>query len=165
VRSLLFWWNEKIGRSKRNKSTLEKAEECRDQRPSQNNKTTDEKSPNKSSNKSSLQQEYTKKEEKQLSRGRRKLSLPLSRTNLSFKKRARAKSGESVFLVVGKYHLWYLTLTRTLVVVKEKEIARGARAFFARKAGALFSSGFFFPAEHRIKLVESLLVRFGFGRR
>jgi len=122
---------------------------------------------NKSSNKSSLQQEYerTKKEEKQLSRGRRKLSLPLSRTNLSFKKRARAKSGESVFLVVGKYHLWYLTLTRTLVVVKEKEIARGARAFFARKAGALFSSGFFFPAEHRIKLVESLLVRFGFGRR
>jgi len=50
------------------------------------------------------------------------------------------------------------------VIVKEKEIARGARAFFARgKAGA--SSGFFFPAEHRIKLVESLLVRFGFGRR
>ena len=76
------------------------------------------------------------------------------RTNLSFKKRARAKSGESVFLIVGKYHLWYLTLTRTLVVVKEKEIARGARAFFARgKAGALFSSGFFFPAKHRIKLV------------
>ena len=107
----------------------------------------------------------TKKEEKQLSRGRRKLSLPLSRTNLSFKKRARAKSGESVFLVVGKYHLWDLTLTRTLVVVKEKEIARGARAFFARKAGALFSSGFFFPAKQRIKLVESLLLRFGFGRR
>ena len=74
-----------------------------------------------------------------------------------------------MFLVVGKYHLWYLTLTRATasrVVVKEKEIARGARAFFARgKAGALFSSGFFFPAEHRIKLVESLLVRFGFGRR
>lgn len=41
---------------------------------------------------------------------KKKLSLPLSRTNLSFKKRARAKSGESVFLVVGKYHLWYLTL-------------------------------------------------------
>lgn len=144
---------------------LEKAEEL--QRPETVAKRQNDgrKISNKSSNKSSLQQEYTKKEEKQLSRGRRKLSLPLSRTNLSFKKRARAKSGESVFLVVGKYHLWYLTLTRTLVVVKEKEIARGARAFFARKAGALFSSGFFFPAEHRIKLVESLLVRFGFGRR
>ena len=147
---------------------LEKADEL--QRPEtvakrQKRQNDGRKISNKSSNKSSLQQEYTKKEEKQLSRGRRKLSLPLSRTNLSFKKRARAKSGESVFLVVGKYHLWYLTLTRTLVVVKEKEIARGARAFFARKAGALFSSGFFFPAEHRIKLVESLLVRFGFGRR
>jgi len=144
-----------------------KQKSCRDQRPSKckTTKRPGRKISNKSSNKSSLQQEYTKKEEKQLSRGRRKLSLPLSRTNLSFKKRARAKSGESVFLVVGKYHLWYLTLTRTLVVVKEKEIARGARAFFARKAGALFSSGFFFPAEHRIKLVESLLVRFGFGRR
>ena len=91
------------------------------------------------------------KRKKSSSRGRRKLSLPLPRTNLSFKKRARAR-GESVFLVVGKYHLWYLTLTRTLVVVKEKEIARGARAFFARKAGALFSSGFFFPAEHRIRV-------------
>ncbi len=87
----------------------------------------------------------TKKEEKQLVWGRRKLSLPPSRTNLSFKKRARAKSGESVFLVVGKYHLWYLTLTRTLVVVKEKEIARGARAFFARgKAGGAFLFRFLF---------------------
>lgn len=91
---------------------LEKADEL--QRPETVAKQQNDgrKISNKSSNKSSLQQEYerTKKEEKQLSRGRRKLSLPLSRTNLSFKKRARAKSGESVFLIVGKYHLWYLTL-------------------------------------------------------
>ena len=126
---------------------LEKADEL--QRPetvAKQQNDPDEKSPTKVRYSRS-----TKKEEKQLSRGRRKLSLPLSRTNLSFKKRARAKSGESVFLIVGKYHLWYLTLTRTLVVVKEKEIARGARAFFARgKAGA--SSGFFLPAEHRIRV-------------
>ena len=62
----------------------------------------------------------------------KKLSPSHSRTNLSFKKRARAKSGESVFLVVGKYHLWDLTLTRTLVVVKEKEIAPVVRAHFLR---------------------------------
>ena len=82
----------------------------------------------------------TKKEEKQLSRGRRKLSLPLSRTNLSFKKRARAKSGESVFLVVGKYHLWYLTLNARYSVAsgrkREGDRAWCARIFCAKGEGA-----------------------------
>lgn len=134
---------------------LEKAEELQrtEQRPSQNKRTRTknlffEKAPTKVRYSRSTQKR--KKSSSRVEEG--SLSLPLSRTNLSFKKRARAKSGESVFLVVGKYHLWYLTLTRTLVVVKEKEIARGARAFFARKAGALFSSGFFLPAEHRIRV-------------
>ena len=121
---------------------------------------------NKSSNKSSLQQEYerTKKEEKQLSRGRRKLSLPLSRTNLSFKKRARAKSGESVFLVVGKYHLWYLTLNARYSVTsgrkREGDRAWCARIFCAGKGGGVFR----FLSSRRTSY-QSLLVRFGFGRR
>ena len=78
----------------------------------------------------------------------KKLSPSHSRTNLSFKKRARAKSGESVFLVVGKYHLWYLTLTRTLAVVKEKEIVPVVRAHFLRFEGGgafLFPQVSFFP--------------------
>ena len=121
---------------------------------------------NKSSNKSSLQQEYerTKKEEKQLSRGRRKLSLPLSRTNLSFKKRARAKSGESVFLIVGKYHLWYLTLNARYSVTsgrkREGDRAWCARIFCAGKGGGVFR----FLSSRRTSY-QSLLVRFGFGRR
>ena len=77
----------------------------------------------------------------------KKLSPSHSRTNLSFKKRARAKSGESVFLVVGKYHLWDLTLTRTLVVVKEKEIAPVVRAHFLRgeRRGRFSLQVSFFP--------------------
>ena len=91
---------------------LEKAEEL--QRPEtvkmQNNKTTRTKNLQQK-----LQQKFVtagvqkrKKSSSRVEEG--SLSLPLSRTNLSFKKRARAKSGESVFLIVGKYHLWYLTL-------------------------------------------------------
>lgn len=77
----------------------------------------------------------------------KKLSPSHSRTNLSFKKRARAKSGESVFLIVGKYHLWDLTLTRTLVVVKEKEIAPVVRAHFLRgeRRGRFSLQVSFFP--------------------
>ena len=121
---------------------LEKADEL--QRPETVAKRQNDgrKISNKSSNKSSLQQEYTKKEEKQLSRGRRKLSLPLSRTNLSFKKRARAKSGESVFLIVGKYHLWYLTLNARYSVTsgrkREGDRAWCARIFCAGKGGGVF---------------------------
>lgn len=138
---------------------------CRDQRPSQNNKTTRtknlffEKAPTKVRYSRS-----TKKEEKQLSRGRRKLSLPLSRTNLSFKKRARAKSGESVFLIVGKYHLWYLTLNARYSVTsgrkREGDRAWCARIFCAGKGGGVFR----FLSSRRTSY-QSLLVRFGFGRR
>jgi hypothetical protein len=92
----------------------------------------------------------------------KKLSPSHSRTNLSFKKRARAKSGESVFLIVGKYHLWDLTLTRTLVVVKEKEIAPVVRAHFLRgeRRGRFSLQVSFFPQN-----IVSSWLRFGFGRR
>lgn len=142
-----------------------KQKSCRDQRPSQNDKTTRtknlffEKAPTKVRYSRS-----TKKEEKQLSRGRRKLSLPLSRTNLSFKKRARAKSGESVFLIVGKYHLWYLTLNARYSVTsgrkREGDRAWCARIFCAGKGGGVFR----FLSSRRTSY-QSLLVRFGFGRR
>jgi hypothetical protein len=132
---------------------------CRDQRPSQNNKTTDEKSPTKVRYSRS-----TKKEEKQLSRGRRKLSLPLSRTNLSFKKRARAKSGESVFLIVGKYHLWYLTLNARYSVTSGRKRG-GDRAWCARIFCAGKGGGVFRFLSSRRTSYQSLLVRFGFGRR
>ena len=143
---------------------LEKADEL--QRPETVAKRQNDgrKISNKSSNKSSLQQEYTKKEEKQHSRGRRKLSLPLSRTNLSFKKRARAKSGESVFLIVGKYHLRYLTLNARYSVTsgrkREGDRAWCARIFCAGKGGGVFR----FLSSRRTSY-QSLLVRFGFGRR
>jgi hypothetical protein len=102
-----------------------------------------------------------RKKEKQLVCGE-ELSPSHSRTNLSFKKRARAKSGESVFLVVGKYHLWDLTLTRTLVVVKEKEIAPVVRAHFLRgeRRGRFSVQVSFFPQN-----IVSSWLRFGFGRR
>lgn len=136
---------------------------CRDQRPSQNNKTTDEKSPTKAPTKVRYSRS-TKKEEKQLSRGRRKLSLPLSRTNLSFKKRARAKSGESVFLIVGKYHLWYLTLNARYSVTSGRKRG-GDRAWCARIFCAGKGGGVFRFLSSRRTSYQSLLVRFGFGRR
>ena len=129
---------------------------CRDQRPSQNNKTTDEKSPTKVRYSRS-----TKKEEKQLSRGRRKLSLPLSRTNLSFKKRARAKSGESVFLIVGKYHLWYLTLNARYSVTSGRK-REGDRAWCARifcaKGGGAFLFRFLFSRKTSYQVGYALVL-------
>lgn len=142
-----------------------KQKSCRDQRPSQNDKTTRtknlffEKAPTKVRYSRS-----TKKEEKQLSRGRRKLSLPLSRTNLSFKKRARAKSGESVFLIVGKYHLWYLTLNARYSVTSGRKRG-GDRAWCARIFCAGKGGGVFRFLSSRRTSYQSLLVRFGFGRR
>ena len=143
---------------------LEKADEL--QRPETVAKQQNDgrKISNKSSNKSSLQQRSTKKEEKQLSRGRRKLSLPLSRTNLSFKKRARAKSGESVFLIVGKYHLWYLTLNARYSVTSGRKRG-GDRAWCARIFCAGKGGGVFRFLSSRRTSYQSLLVRFGFGRR
>ena len=105
-----------------------------------------------------------RKAEKQHSRGRRKLSLPLSRTNLSFKKRARAKSGESVFLIVGKYHLWYLTLNARYSVTSGRKRG-GDRAWCARIFCAGKGGGVFRFLSSRRTSYQSLLVRFGFGRR
>jgi hypothetical protein len=154
----------KLGLEQTEQKHSKKQTSCRDQRPSQNNKTTDEKSPTKAPTKVRYSRS-TKKEEKQLSRGRRKLSLPLSRTNLSFKKRARAKSGESVFLIVGKYHLWYLTLNARYSVTSGRK-REGDRAWCARifcaKGGGAFLFRFLFS---RRTSYQSLLVRFGFGRR
>ena len=134
----------KLGLEQTEQKHSKKQKSCRDQRPSQNNKTTDEKSPNKSSNKSSLQQEYTKKEEKQLSRGRRSylFLLPFCCCFFFPHKSARAKSGESVFLIVGKYHLWYLTLNARYSVTsgrkREGDRAWCARIFCAGKGGGVF---------------------------
>lgn len=118
------------------------------------------------SNKSSLQQEYKKGRKAALAwtGGRRKLSLPLSRTNLSFKKRARAKSGESVFLIVGKYHLWYLTLNARYSVTSGRKRG-GDRAWCARIFCAGKGGGVFRFLSSRRTSYQSLLVRFGFGRR
>jgi len=143
---------------------LEKADEL--QRPETVAKRQNDgrKISNKSSNKSSLQQRSTKKEEKQLSRGRRKLSLPLSRTNLSFKKRARAKSGESVFLIVGKYHLWYLTLNARYSVTSGRK-REGDRAWCARIFCAKGGGAFLFRFLSSRRTSYQSLLRFGFGRR
>jgi len=133
---------------------------CRDQRPSQNNKTTDEKSPTKVRYSRSTQKR--KKSSSRVEEG--SLSLPLSRTNLSFKKRARAKSGESVFLIVGKYHLWYLTLNARYSVTSGRKRG-GDRAWCARIFCAGKGGGVFRFLSSRRTSYQSLLVRFGFGRR
>ena len=148
---------------------LEKADEL--QRPerqkSQNDKTTRtknlffEKAPTKVRYSRS-----TKKEEKQLSRGRRKLSLPPPLLVCFFfpHKSARAKSGESVFLVVGKYHLWYLTLNARYSVTSGRKRG-GDRAWCARIFCAGKGGGVFRFLSSRRTSYQSLLVRFGFGRR
>ena len=91
---------------------LKKQKSCRDQRPSQNNKTT----PDEKSLLRKLQQKFfftagvQKKEEKQLVWKKEVISSSYPSGCFFFPhKSARAKSG-GVFLIVGKYHLWYLTL-------------------------------------------------------
>ena len=139
---------------------------CRDQRPSQNDKTTRTKN---LSHRRKLQQKFVtagvqkrKKSSSRVEEG--SLSLPLSRTNLSFKKRARAKSGESVFLIVGKYHLWYLTLNARYSVTSGRKRG-GDRAWCARIFCAGKGGGVFRFLSSRRTSYQSLLVRFGFGRR
>jgi hypothetical protein len=149
---------------------LEKAEEL--QRPEtvkmQNNKTTRtknlffEKAPTKVRYSRSTSVQKRKKSSSRVEEG--SLSLPLSRTNLSFKKRARAKSGESVFLVVGKYHLWYLTLNARYSVTSGRKRG-GDRAWCARIFCAGKGGGVFRFLSSRRTSYQSLLVRFGFGRR
>ena len=111
--------------------------------------------------------ERTKKEEKQLSRveeGSYLFLLPFCCCFFFPHKSARAKSGESVFLIVGKYHLWYLTLNARYSVTsgrkREGDRAWCARIFCAGKGGGVFR----FLSSRRTSY-QSLLVRFGFGRR
>ena len=79
-------------------------------------------------------------------------------------KSARAKSGESVFLVVGKYHLWYLTLNARYSVTSGRKRG-GDRAWCARIFCAGKGGGVFRFLSSRRPSYQSLLVRFGFGRR
>ena len=78
-------------------------------------------------------------------------------------KSARAKSGESVFLVVGKYHLWYLTLNARYSVTSGRKRG-GDRAWCARIFCAGKGGGVFRFLSSRRTSYQSLL-RFGFGRR
>ena len=139
---------------------------CRDQRPSQNNKTTDEKFQQK------LQQKFVtagvqkrKKSSSRVEEGCYLFLLPLCCCFFFPHKSARAKSGESVFLIVGKYHLWYLTLNARYSVTSGRK-REGDRAWCARifcaKGGGAFLFRFLFS---RRTSYQSLLVRFGFGRR
>ena len=146
---------------------LEKADEL--QRPETVAKRQNDgrKISNKSSNKSSLQQEYVQKRKKSSSRveeGSYLFLLPFCCCFFFPHKSARAKSGESVFLIVGKYHLWYLTLNARYSVTSDRK-REGDRAwcaciFCAGKGGGVFR----FLSSRRTSY-QSLLVRFGFGRR
>lgn len=78
-------------------------------------------------------------------------------------KSARAKSGESVFLVVGKYHLWYLTLNARYSVTSGRKRG-GDRAWCARIFCAGKGGGVFRFLSSRRTSYQSLL-RLGFGRR
>ena len=141
---------------------------CRDQRQkSQNDKTTRTKNlffARESSNKSSLQQEYKKgRKAARVEEGSYLFLLPFCCCFFFPHKSARAKSGESVFLVVGKYHLWYLTLNARYSVTSGRKRG-GDRAWCARIFCAGKGGGVFRFLSSRRTSYQSLL-RFGFGRR
>lgn len=165
--SLLFWWNEKIGWSKRNKSTRKsrRVAETRDRR-----KTT-KRPGRKISFLRKLQQKFVtagvqkrKKSSSRVEEGSYLFLLPFCCCFFFPHKSARAKSGESVFLIVGKYHLWYLTLNARYSVTSGRKRG-GDRAWCARIFCAGKGGGVFRFLSSRRTSYQSLLVRFGFGRR
>jgi len=168
--SLLFWWNEKIGLEQTEQKHSKKQKSCRDQRPSQNDKTTRtknlffEKAPTKVRYSRSTSVQKRKKSSSRVEEGSYLFLLPFCCCFFFPHKSARAKSGESVFLIVGKYHLWYLTLNARYSVTsgrkREGDRAWCARIFCAGKGGGVFR----FLSSRRTSY-QSLLVRFGFGRR
>lgn len=116
-------------------------------------------------NKSSLQQEYKKGRKAALAWKKEVISSSSPSGCFFFPhKSARAKSGESVFLIVGKYHLWYLTLNARYSVTSGRKRG-GDRAWCARIFCAGKGGGVFRFLSSRRTSYQSLLVRFGFGRR
>ena len=157
----------KLDWSKRNKSTWKSRRELHlETRRDPSHETTNKTKVDEKSDENAADPTIQKRKKSSSCVGEEVISFSFAHKSFFQKARARQKWWKCVF---GRWKVSSLgshSYSHSRGRKRERDRAGGARAFFARgKAGALFSSGFFFPAKHRIKLVESLLLRFGFGRR